>query len=135
VADDAGRDAGRDRGHRRSKQCLRPSPFHLGPIIALLSWNCFALFALPGIGWPVTAMRARKQSLVSALIGHFTMGVALGLGFVLLISLIDRFGVRDLVAHSDAPFGTMSVIVGSFALMFGIGATLTGLLMTMEDDG
>jgi hypothetical protein len=90
---------------------------------------------LPGIGWLVTAMRAKKQSLVSALIGHFTMGVALGLGFVLLISLIDRFGVRDLVAHSDAPFGTMSVIVGSFALMFGIGATLTGLLMTMEDDG
>jgi hypothetical protein len=42
--------------------------------------------------------------------------------------------VRDLVAQSDAPFSTMSVIVGSFALMFGIGATLTGLLMTMEDD-
>jgi hypothetical protein len=29
----------------------------------------------------------------------------------------------------------MSIIVGAFALMFGIGATLTGLLMTMEDDG
>jgi hypothetical protein len=90
---------------------------------------------LPGKSRLVTAMRIRKQSLASELIGHFTMGVALGLGFALLVSLIDRFGVRDLVAHSEAPFSTMSIIVGSFALMFGIGATLTGLLMTMEDDG
>jgi hypothetical protein len=111
----------------------RPVPSR--PIIALLPWNCFASLALPGIGWLVTAMRAKQQSLISAVIGHFTMGVALGLGFALLISLIDRFGVRDLVAHSEAPFSTMSVIAGSFALMFGIGATLTGLLMTMEDDG
>ncbi|MFL6837613.1 MAG: hypothetical protein ACJ8FZ_09945 [Bradyrhizobium sp.] len=72
--------------------------------------------------------------MVSELIGHFTMGVALGLGFALLLCLIDKFGVRDIVAQSDAPFSTMSVIVGSFALMLGIGATLTGLLMTMEDD-
>jgi hypothetical protein len=73
--------------------------------------------------------------LVSELIGHFTMGVTLGLGFALLLSLIDKFGIRDLIAHSEAPLSTMSVIIGSFALMFGIGATLTGLLMTMEDDG
>jgi hypothetical protein len=80
-------------------------------------------------------MRVRKRSLVSELIGHFTMGVTLGLGFALLLSLIDKFGIRDLIAHSEAPLSTMSVIIGSFALMFGIGATLTGLLMTMEDDG
>ena len=98
-------------------------------------WNPFPRAALPGESRLVTAMRVRKQSLASELIGHFTMGVALGLGFALLVSLIDRFGVRDLIAHSDAPFSTMSIIVGSFALMFGIGATLTGLLMTMEDDG
>lgn len=63
------------------------------------------------------------------------MGVTLGLGFALLLSLIDKFGIRDLIAHSEAPLSTMSVIIGSFALMFGIGATLTGLLMTMEDGG
>jgi len=73
--------------------------------------------------------------LASELIGHFTMGVTLGLGFALLVSLIDRFGVRDLIAHSDAPLSTMSIIIGSFGLMFGIGATLTGLWMTLEDDG
>jgi hypothetical protein len=63
------------------------------------------------------------------------MGMTLGLGFALLLSLTDKFGIRDLIAHSEAPLSTMSVIIGSFALMFGIGATLTGLLMTMEDDG
>jgi hypothetical protein len=90
---------------------------------------------LPRISRPVAAMRVRKRSLASEVIGHFTMGVTLGLGFALLLSLIDKFGIRDLIAHSEAPLSTMSVIIGSFALMFGIGATLTGLLMTMEDDG
>ena len=78
-------------------------------------------------------MRARKP-LLPELITHFQMGVALGLSFVLLLTLIDTFHVRDLVAHSSAPLQTMTILMGSFGLMFGIGAALTGLVLTLEEE-
>ncbi len=78
-------------------------------------------------------MRARKP-LLPELITHFQMGVALGLSFVLLLTLIDAFHVRDLVAHSNAPLQTMTILMGSFGLMFGIGAALTGLVLTLEEE-
>ena len=79
-------------------------------------------------------MRASK-SLLPALMTHFLMGVVLGLGFVLLLTLIDSFHVRDLVANSSAPQQTMMVLFGTFALMFGVGAVLTGLVLTLEEEG
>jgi hypothetical protein len=56
---------------------------------------------------------------------YFLMGVALGLSMVLLLSLIDAFHVRDLVAKSGAPPQTMLMLVTTYGLMFGIGAALT----------
>ncbi len=78
-------------------------------------------------------MRSEK-SLFNALLTHFLMGVALGLLLVLLLSLIDAFHVRDLIAKSDAPVQTTVMLVTTYALMFGIGATLTGLVLTLEDE-
>ena len=80
------------------------------------------------------AVMRPKKSLLNALLSHFLMGVALGLSLVLLLSLIDFFHVRDLVAKSDAPVQTTVMLVTTYALMFGIGATLTGLVLTLEDD-
>ena len=68
------------------------------------------------------------------LITHFLMGAALGLGFFLLLALIDSFHVRDLVAQSGTPLQTMTILLGTFALMFGIGAALTGLVLTLEEE-
>ena len=59
---------------------------------------------------------------------------ALGLSLVLLLSLIDAFHVRDLIAKSGAPVQTTVMLVTTYALMFGIGATLTGLVLTLEDE-
>jgi hypothetical protein len=78
-------------------------------------------------------MRSEK-SLFNALLTHFLMGVALGLSLVLLLSLIDAFHVRDLIAKSGAPVRTTVMLVTTYALMFGIGATLTGLVLTLEDE-
>lgn len=75
-----------------------------------------------------------KKSLLNALLSHFLMGVALGLSLVLLLSLIDFFHVRDLVAKSDAPVQTTLMLVTTYGLMFGIGAALTGLVLTLEED-
>lgn len=74
------------------------------------------------------------KSLFNALLTHFLIGVVLGLSFVLLLSLIDAFHVRDLVAKSDAPLHTTLILISTYALMFGIGATLTGLVLTLEDE-
>ena len=78
-------------------------------------------------------MRSEK-SLFNALLTHFLMGVALGLSLVLLLSLIDAFHVRDLIAKRGAPVQTTVMLVTTYALMFGIGATLTGLVLTLEDE-
>ena len=75
-----------------------------------------------------------QKSFFSALLTHFLMGVALGLSLALLLGLIDFFHVRDLVAKSDAPVQTALMLVTTYGLMFGIGATLTGLVLTLEDE-
>ena len=75
-----------------------------------------------------------KTSLFNALLTHFLMGVALGLSLVLLLSLIDAFHVRDLVEKSDAPVQTTVMLVTTYGLMFGIGAALTGLVLTLEEE-
>jgi hypothetical protein len=75
-----------------------------------------------------------KKSLFDALLTHFLMGVALGLSLVLLLTLIDAFHVRDLVEKSRAPVQTTVMLVTTYGLMFGIGAALTGLVLTLEDE-
>ena len=79
------------------------------------------------------SMRPGK-SLFNALLTHFLMGVTLGLSLVLLLGLTDTFHVRDLIAKSGAPVQTTLMLVTTYGLMFGIGATLTGLVLTLEDD-
>ena len=74
------------------------------------------------------------KSLFNALLTHFLMGVALGLSLALLLGLIDAFHVRDLVAKSGAPAQTALMLVTTYGLMFGIGAALTGLVLTLEED-
>src|SRR3954454_8069600 len=74
------------------------------------------------------------RSLFNALLTHFLMGVTLGLSLVLLLSLVDAFHVKDLIAKSGAPVQTTLMLVTTYGLMFGIGATLTGLVLTLEDD-
>jgi hypothetical protein len=79
------------------------------------------------------SMRPEK-SFFNAVLTHFLMGVTLGLTLVLLLGLTDAFHVRDLVAKSDAPVQTTLRLVTTYGLMFGIGAALTGLVLTLEDD-
>jgi hypothetical protein len=94
-------------------------------------------FPRPALAWHhaegAAPMRPEK-SLFNALLTHFLMGVALGLSLVLLLGLFDSFHVRDLVAKSDAPVQTALILVTTYGLMFGIGATLTGLVLTLEDE-
>ena len=76
----------------------------------------------------------KDETLVNKLLTHFLMGVALGLSLVLLLGLIEAFHLRELIAHSEAPMQTAVMLVATCGLTFGIGAVLTGLVLTLEEE-
>jgi hypothetical protein len=83
-------------------------------------------------------MRAKRSKtfgpgVALAVASHAAMGVALGLGLALILTWTPFFGVLPLIKLSADPEATMATFVGSVALMFGIGAGLTGLILMMED--
>ena len=47
---------------------------------------------------------------------------------------LKPFHVRELIAHSEAPVQTTVMLVTTYGLMFGIGAALTGLVLTLEEE-
>jgi len=84
-------------------------------------------------------MRSKKRSstlkprAALVVVNDAAMGVALGLALALILTFIPSFGVSALIDNSAVPETTMTVFVGTFAIMFGIGAALTGFLLMMED--
>jgi hypothetical protein len=74
-----------------------------------------------------------KSGVVFAVANHAAMGVALGLVFALILVSTPFFGVLPLIRLSDNPQETMTMLVGTAALMFGVGAALTGFILMMED--
>ena len=84
-------------------------------------------------------MRTRKPSawirpsVLLGLASHTAMGIAMGLAFAFVLTLIDTSALA-LINHSADPKTTMLVFVGSFALAFGVGATLTGLVFMMMEE-
>ena len=86
-------------------------------------------------------MRGRKRqaltnaSILLELAGHAAMGAALGLGFCLGLMFFDAFKLKSMIAASVDPRSTAIVLVGTFTLAFAVGASLTGLVMTIVDRG
>jgi hypothetical protein len=67
------------------------------------------------------------------LVSQAMMGVAMGLGFALLLILINPSGIATLINQGGDQ--AIRVFVGTVVLTFAIGATLTGVaFMIMEDN-
>jgi hypothetical protein len=62
-----------------------------------------------------------------------SMGVAIGLTFASILTLAPAFGVGAHIADSN-PHDTLLSLVGPCALMFGMGAALTGLVFRVMED-
>jgi hypothetical protein len=75
-----------------------------------------------------------KPSLLLEASGHTAMGVAVGLAFAFLVTHISALGIATLINGSPAPDAVMLMFVGTCAISFGIGATLTGLAITLTAD-
>ena len=75
-----------------------------------------------------------EPSLLLEATSHTVMGIAVGLGFAFLATHITAFGIASLINCSWTPDVTMIMFVGTCAITFGIGATLTGLAITLTED-
>jgi hypothetical protein len=75
-----------------------------------------------------------KRSLLLEVASHAAMGVAVGLAFAFLLTHITAFGIATLISYSPASESAMLMFVGTCTMTFGIGATLTGLAITLTED-
>jgi hypothetical protein len=74
-----------------------------------------------------------RTPLALELASHAAMGIALGLGFCFALLLIEPASVIALISHTDQPKTTAVMLVSFFALLFGAGATMTGIIFTTMD--
>jgi hypothetical protein len=75
-----------------------------------------------------------KPTLLVEAASHAAMGVAVGLGFAFLVTHVTALGIATLINYSPTPDAVMLLFVGTCATTFGIGATVTGLAITLTDD-
>ncbi len=75
-----------------------------------------------------------KLSLLLEVACHTVMGIAVGLAFAFLATHITALGIATLINYSPTPDVVMIMFVGTCAITFGIGATLTGLAITLTED-
>jgi hypothetical protein len=75
-----------------------------------------------------------KRSLLLEATSHTAMGIAVGLAFAFLATHITALGIATLINYSPTPDAVMIMFVGTCAITFGVGATLTGLAITLTDD-
>jgi hypothetical protein len=75
-----------------------------------------------------------KPSLLLEVTSHTAMGIAVGLAFAFLATHITALGIATLINYSLTPDAVMTMFVGTCAITFGIGATLTGVAITLTED-
>jgi hypothetical protein len=75
-----------------------------------------------------------RVSLLLELAGHAAMGVAVGLAFAFIVTHVTASDIATLINHSPTPAANLLTFVSTCATTFGIGATLTGLVITLTED-
>ena len=80
--------------------------------------------------WPALI----KPSLLLEAAGHGAMGVAVGLAFAFVVTHIAASEIATFINRSPAPGAALLSFVSTCATTFGIGATLTGLVIILTED-
>jgi len=75
-----------------------------------------------------------KPSLLLEATSHTAMGIAVGLACFSQPTSPRWLGIATLINYSPTPDVVMIMFVGTCAITFGIGATLTGLAITLTED-
>jgi hypothetical protein len=74
-------------------------------------------------------------SLLRALAGHFIMGAGLGAFLALSVMAAAAPGISQMISNAASPGLTRMILVTVFALIFAVGATLTGWIFTAMERG
>jgi hypothetical protein len=86
----------------------------------------------------VKSMRAKTSTVlltsVVKLLGHATMGAAIGLAVAFFVTRFDPLGIMALIGGDMATGMTPSILVGIIVLSFTVGTTLTGLVFMITED-
>lgn len=88
---------------------------------------------------PIHEPRTRRLSSKAitrtlALAGHAMMGVALGLGFALVTTRSDAYGIRPVLMALDPSGFRLTDFTVTCALAFAIVTTITGLALTLGEE-
>jgi protein-S-isoprenylcysteine O-methyltransferase Ste14 len=75
-----------------------------------------------------------KPTMLLELASHASMGAALGLALALILFVTPTFGVGELIKVNSHPHDMLRMLVGTYALMFGVGAALTALAFKLIED-
>jgi hypothetical protein len=70
----------------------------------------------------------------ASIAGHLALGVALGAVLALALLLRGDPPLLQLLLDSSSPSLGLALYMGVFAMTFGLGSTLTGLLLEEADE-
>ena len=79
--------------------------------------------------------RWNPQSLPAKLARHLAMGGLLGIVLAVLLVAMNVRNILELISLSASPWVTGMVFVSVIALFCAVGATLTGLIFVLAEDG
>jgi hypothetical protein len=77
----------------------------------------------------------RNQKAVSLSIGgHLAMGMTLGAVFALVLLFGSDPSILRMILDASSPALVLALYIGVFAMTFGLGATLTGIVLEAADE-
>jgi hypothetical protein len=80
-------------------------------------------------------MPRNPKSISVAMAGHLAMGMVLGTAFALVLLLFSRDPpILHIILDALSPAVAVAFYIGLFAITFGLGATLTGLMMEAAEE-
>ncbi len=62
--------------------------------------------------------------------GHFAMGATLGVSGALALVFMDSSPVFSMLANASSPEASIGLFAGTTAVLFGVGAALSGFLFS-----
>jgi hypothetical protein len=79
-------------------------------------------------------MSRSPTSTSSAIAGHLAIGMTLGAGLALVLLSSSHSPVFQLLLNDASPTLALALYIGVFAMTFGLGSTVTGLLLDETDE-
>ncbi len=75
-------------------------------------------------------MRNGRRLRCITMAGHFVMGATLGASGALALVLTDSSPVFAMLANASSPETSIGLFAGTTAVLFGVGAALSGFLFS-----